>query len=49
MAEVNTDLKRGRQESKKLAECWLVEQVLVWVFSLSRLLVGFLCVKRENV
>lgn len=39
---MNTDLKRGRQESKKLAECWLVQQIFVRVFSFSWLLTGLL-------
>lgn len=42
MIKMNTDLKRGRQESEKLAECWLVQQILVRVFSFSWLLIGFL-------
>lgn len=42
MIKVHTDLKRGRQESKKLAEGWLIQQILVRVFSLCWLFVGFL-------
>lgn len=39
---MNTDLKRGRQESKQLAERRLVQQILVRVFSFGWFLTGLL-------
>lgn len=39
---MKTDLEGSREEREELAERWFVQQILVRVFSLSRLLIGLL-------